>query len=388
MEGGVCRSGRSHRSLIKPELTKLMQVTSIIPKLPPAIDGVGDYALNLARQLRKDFNIQTHFIVGNPTWNGAAEIEGFIVSKVSDRSPNALLNLLSTDDSSSILLHYVGYGYAQRGCPVWLVDGLQRWKSLFPKRSLVTMFHEISASGPPWTSAFWLSSLQRSLAARLAQMSDRCITSKQLYADIITRISQGKHNQVPFIPVFSNIGEPNKVLPLLKRQQRLVVFGGVANRARVYQESQAVLEYVCQRLNIQEIWDIGTPTEVNLSSITKVPILEKGQQSAENVSNILANSVAAFSDYNPDFLAKSTIFASYCAHRLLPINAKGSSSVVDGIEPGKHYWVPNLQGNELGNDVEMQAIADNAYSWYQTHNLSVHIQIFAKYLVSNSGITL
>ncbi|MEH2411350.1 glycosyltransferase family 1 protein [Nostoc sp.] len=372
-----------------------MQVTSIVPRLPPAIDGVGDYALNLARQLRKDFNIKTHFIVGDTTWTGAAEIEGFVVSQVSvgvagrrHRSPDALLNLLSTDRSSSILLHYVGYGYAQRGCPVWLVDGLQRWKSLFPKRSLVTMFHEISASGPPWTSAFWLSSLQRNLAARLAQMSDRCITSKQLYAEIIANISRGKHHEIPFLPVFSNIGEPDKVLPLLERQQRLVVFGGIANRARVYRESQAVLEYVCQRLNIQEIWDVGTPTGVNLSLITKVPILEIGQQSAEKVSNILADSVAAFSDYHPDFLAKSTIFASYCAHRVLPINAKGSVSVVDGIEPGKHYWVPNPQENELGNDGEMQAIADNAYYWYQTHNLSVHIQIFAKYLITNSAITL
>lgn len=369
-------------------MSSLASVISIVPRLPPAIDGVGDYALNLARQLRQDFNIQTHFIVGNTKWNGAAEIDGFPVSQVSDRSPDTLLNLLSTDDSSSILLHYVGYGYAQRGCPVWLVDGLQRWKSLFPKRSLVTMFHEISASGPPWTSAFWLSPLQKSLAARLAQMSDRCITSKQLYAEIIANLSRGKHHQIPFIPVFSNIGEPDKVLALSERQKRLVIFGGVANRARVYRDSQAVLEYVCQSLKIQEIWDVGTPTGVNLSAITKVPILEIGQQSAENVSNILADSVAAFSDYNPDYLAKSTIFASYCVHRLLPINAKGSALVIDGIESGKHYWVPNPQRNELGNDVEMQAIADNAYSWYQTHNLSVHIQIFAKYLVSNSGIAL
>ncbi|MHC5830485.1 MAG: glycosyltransferase family 1 protein, partial [Nostoc sp.] len=61
----------------------LTHITSIVPRLPPAIDGVGDYALNLARQLRKDFNIQTHFIVGNPTWTGAAEIEGFPVSQIS-----------------------------------------------------------------------------------------------------------------------------------------------------------------------------------------------------------------------------------------------------------------------------------------------------------------
>lgn len=359
----------------------LTDVTSIVPRLPPAIDGVGDYALNLARQLRQDFNIQTHFVIGDRTWSGAAEIEGFPVSKISDRSPDALLNLLSNDHSSSILLHYVGYGYAQRGCPVWLVDGLQRWKSLFPKRSLVTMFHEISASGPPWTSAFWLSSLQRSLAARLAQMSDRCITSKQLYADIITRISQGKHNQVPFLPVFSNVGEPDKLpLDLSKRQRRLVVFGGVAKRARVYGNCQTTLEYVCQKLNIQEIWDIGVPTGITPSSIGKVPILEIGEQPAKEVSNIFTQSLAGFSDYNPDYLAKSTIFAAYCAHRLLPINSKVTTSIIDGIKPGKHYWVHNTQDQELENHLNVQEIADNAYSWYLTHNLVIQSKTFAQLL--------
>lgn len=83
----------------------LTHVTSIVPRLPPAIDGVGDYALNLARQLRKDFNIQTHFIVGDTTSTSSAEIEGFSVSQVSDRSPDALVNLLSSDRRQHWDLH-------------------------------------------------------------------------------------------------------------------------------------------------------------------------------------------------------------------------------------------------------------------------------------------
>ncbi|MFM5895998.1 MAG: glycosyltransferase family 1 protein, partial [Dolichospermum sp.] len=340
-------------------MDNLTTVIAIVPRLPPAIDGVGDYALNLARQLRKDFNIHTHFIVGNSTWQGAAEIEGFTISQITDNSASTLVSLLSSNDKySSILLHYVGYGYAQRGCPVWLVQGLERWKSLYPKNRLVTMFHEISASGPPWTSAFWLSSLQRDLAARLTKLSDRCITSKQLYADIITQISRGKHNQVLFLPVFSNVGEPEKLPPdLSERQQRLVIFGGVANRARVYNQSQKVLNYVCQRLNIQEIYDIGTPTGITPSFIGKVPILEIGEQPAHKVSDILTNSIAGFCDYNPDFLAKSGIFAAYCAYRLLPINAKESVSIIDGIESGKNYWTPDIGSNDSEDQFNWQTVA-------------------------------
>jgi hypothetical protein len=347
---------------------------SIVPRLPPAIDGVGDYALNLARQMRKDFDIQTHFMVGNPTWSGAAEVEGFQVSQISDSSANTLLSKLSSDRLSQVLLHYVGYGYAKRGCPIWLVDGLQYWKSLNPQRSLVTMFHEISASGPPWTSAFWLSSLQRQLAARLAVMSDRCITSKQLYADIITQISKGKHHQVPFLPVFSNVGEPEQVLPLAERQKQLVIFGGVANRIRVYQESQSLLDQVCQILSIQEILDLGTPTGQTPKSIGVVPILELGQQPAEKISEIMSSAIAGFLNYNSDFLGKSTIFAAYCAHGLMPINAKGNNSITDEIKSGEHYWVPIEI--ELKDVKMMQAIADNAHSWYSSHRLSTQSKTF------------
>jgi hypothetical protein len=364
----------------------LTNVYSIVPRLPPAIDGVGDYALNLARQLRKDFNIQTHFIVGNPTWSGAAEIEGFPISHICDRNANMLVEVLSCDRSCPILLHYVGYGYAKRGCPVWLVDGLQHWKSLFPNRLLVTMFHELYASGAPWTSSFWLSPLQKNLAARLAKLSDRCITSKQLYADMITQLSQGKHQLVPALPVFSNIGEPEKPpLDLSQRQQQLVVFGGIANRAKVYRDCQAILEYVCSSLNIQKILDIGIPTGITPTFIGKVPVLELREQPANKVSDILAVSMAGFCDYNPDYLAKSTIFAAYCAHGLLPINAKGSASIIDGIESGKHYWVPNLQKNDLIDEPAIQAIVSKAHLWYQSHDLSSHINLFMSQLLLSTS---
>ena len=58
-------------------MSHLTDVYSIVPRLPPAIDDVGDYTLNLARQLRKDFIIQTHFIVGNLKWKVIYELKGF-----------------------------------------------------------------------------------------------------------------------------------------------------------------------------------------------------------------------------------------------------------------------------------------------------------------------
>ena len=356
-------------------MNNYLRMISVIPRLPPAIDGVGDYALNLARQLCKDFNIQTHFIVGNSQWNGAPELEGFPVTHVPNSSSKHLVELLSSDRISLVLLHYVGYGYAKRGCPVWLVDGLQNWKSLYPQKSLIIMFHEVFTSGtPPWTSSFWLSPLQKNLIFRLSQLSDSCITNNQNYADILIKLSNGKHPQISVLPVFSNIGEPRLLLPLSERSKQLILFGLVPQRIRAYQQCKETLVDVCQSLGIQEILDLGTPTGKTPPLIGNVPIIELGQQPSAKISDIMKNSIAGFLSYNPNFLGKSGVFAAYCAHRLIPINAKSNNSLANEIKEGENYWVPSK--NSVKGIKMLQLIADNAHAWYSDHNLSIQSKKF------------
>ncbi|MFM5998459.1 MAG: glycosyltransferase family 1 protein [Dolichospermum sp.] len=363
-------------------MDNLTTVIAIVPRLPPAIDGVGDYALNLARQLRKDFNIHTHFIVGNSTWQGTSEIEGFNVSQVTDNSANILVNVLSNYHSSSpVLLHYVGYGYAKRGCPIWLVDGLQRWKSLYPKSNLVTMFHELYASGyPPWTSSFWLSPLQKSLAVRLTQLSDRCITNRQDCANTLNQLTRFSKPEIIIQPVFSNIGELKEIPLFSQRSRNIVIFGHPNSKKQVYQQCIKQLEQTCQTLKIKMIYDIGKPTGLELSSIKGIPIEEMGVMTSEEISCILTNSIAAFMNFPPpEQLAKSGIFAAYCAHGLVSVMTSSSQKIIDGLEGGKHYWVADGKSGNLCLDTA-QMIAQNAYLWYENHNLSKQVKVFADYL--------
>ena len=353
-------------------------ITQIIPKLPPSVNGLGDYALNLARQLRQDAQIETHFLIGDSNWTGAYQIEGFSVSQVNSCSASSLLSQLSDNEqSSTILLHYVNYAYAKRGCPGWLIDGLQHWRIRKNGRRLLTMFHELYAFGPPWTSSFWLSLSQKGLAARLACLSDRIFTSLNSYAETLHKLSRGKQEDIPALPVFSNIGEPLQLKPLIKRQRRLVVFGGQSNRRRVYRDSWAELALAVQTLGVELIWDIGPSTDLTLSDVKGVPIVETGKLSEREISNILSNSRAGFLNYDTKRLGKSTIFAAYCAHGVLPVSPYGSAIMVDGIKAGKHYWVPNHQSIDDDNLKEIQLLADNAYSWYQTHNLSAQAKVFS-----------
>lgn len=356
-----------------------MILVQIVPRLPPETDGVGDYALSLARQLRDNFGIESHFVVGDPTWSEGRDVEGFSASRLTDRSAKSLLSDLSSPKLPlTVLLHYVGYGYAKRGAPVWLINELERWRTKNEGSRLLTMFHEVYASGPFWTSSFWLSSLQKNLAARLARLSDSCLTSRQGYAEILKGMSRDKHPSIPTLPVFSNIGEPERPpLPLKDRKCRLVIFGGHSNRARVYENSLAALETACRALAIEEIFDVGPPTDSIVSQVNGIPLIQTGKRSAAEISAILSNSIAGFFDYNTALLAKSTIFAAYCAHRVIPIGAPYEDVKADGLEAGKHYWIASRDEKPL-NLADAQKIADNAYEWYQTHNLSEQAKVFAK----------
>ena len=360
-----------------------MSLISIVPRLPPATDGLGDYALRLARQLRSDFGLETRFVVGDPNWSGDNSLDGFSVACLEERSAAALSSVLADATASpAVLLHYVGYGYARRGAPVWLASGLEKWRAGNEKSRLLTMFHEVYASGPLWTSSFWLSFLQKHLAARLSRLSDSCLTSREGYAEILNVLSRQKHSSIPTLPVFSNIGEPEqRPLPLSDRERRLVIFGGSINRARVYDNSLAALERVCRALAIEEIIDVGPPAGSIVGSVNGVPVKQTGKRAAAEISSLLSNSVAGFFDYHTAYLAKSTIFAAYSAHGLIPVSASCDDANVDGLEAGKHYWVASAHDKNLSL-TDGQRIADNAYAWYQTHKLSEHVKTFASEIVN------
>jgi len=360
-------------------------IIQIVPRLPPLVDGLGDYALNLAHQMWVDRHISTQFIVCDPAWQG--HIIESSVDVLPTHSADALLSLLLDKDSSertrasTLLLHYSNYGYAKRGCPFWLVDGIDRWLKTGNKR-LVTMFHELYAtSHKPWTSSFWLSATQKQLATRTAYLSDRCLTSRESYAQELTHLTSGYLSAVPTLPVFSGVGELQEITPIATRPPRLVVFGQAANRLRVYQKSLAALQRVCQQLEITEVWDIGTPLELNLTEIGDVPIVALGKQSAAEVGQILLHSRAGFIDYFSGSLAKSTIFAAYCAHGLVPLCTfdRSPPQDCDGLVAGKHYNLADSAPNGLNLEVA-QTIADHAYKWYQTHCLAVQANVFANQL--------
>jgi hypothetical protein len=344
-----------------------MNLIQIVPRLPPATDGLGDYAFCLANQLRNEWDIDSHFIVGNPEWESEGAI-GFSTQRVEERSSARLLEILHSfpNSISSVILHYVGYGYAKRGCPVWLVRALGDWKRGRPDRRLVTIFHELYAFGPPWSSSFWTSPFQVLLARRLAMISNQSVTPMRRYARILERFCDGFPDRVISMPVFSNVGEPSEVPPLRNRKSQIVVFGNIHQRAQVYVKHLEALIHTCRTLNLEKIVDVGPCLEVKLK--LPLPFTQLGKQSAADVSALLLSSRAGFLPYFDGYLAKSGIFAAYCAHGMLPVLPCRNASEADGIR-AEHEYIATSDMPLAASETRAQKIADSAHAWYREHSI-------------------
>jgi len=342
-----------------------MEIIQIVASLPPVTGGVADFSLLLAKELRDTHQIHSRFVVGDPTWHGPREIEGFSAEPTPHRTPGGLLEALG-DASEPALLQYVGYGYATRGCPFWLIDGLSQWRKMRDKW-LIIIFHELWAFGPPWRSSFWTHPYQKFLAKRLANAADHCHTTMNMYRQILERIAPRHHGRIQAMPVFSNVGEGATWMHVDERKRQMVVFGRPIWRTKTYSQHSKELVDACSALQIECIVDIGPPIEMKPN--LPLPIIMMGKQSAEEISRVLAESTAGFVSYFDGYLAKSGIFAAYCAHGLLPIVARRNRSELDGIRAGSEYLTASTLSDHIA-PTEMQAIADRARAWYEKHSLA------------------
>lgn len=356
-------------------------ISQIVPRLPPLIDGLGDYAISLALRLRKDRGIESRFIIADPAWKGNSQIEGFSVQKISSRSVDHFLSICSTyvqtqsaEIDPIIFLHYVNYGYAKRGCPFWLVNGLEQWKRGAKERRLVTMFHELYATGPFWKSAFWLSGIQKGLAGKIAEISDLVLSNRQRNADIIQSWKVPLKKGVFVMPVFSNIGEPVHIPYLKERKNRMVLFGNHRERIWNCPESREKLFKACEILGLDEIYDVGSRIKKKLTARNGLRIQQTGERDHRDISKIFLESRAGFLDYPRGNLAKSGVFAAYCSHGLLPVNGRRILDA-DGLKENRHYLVIEHQNKKPPLD-KQQDIAKNAYDWYQTHTISKQANVF------------
>lgn len=211
----------------------------IVPSLPPQIDDVGDFALNLALHLRQSHGIQSRFIVGDPDWIGPSRLEGFVVRRLRLRTEAGIWGLLASakEKESSVLLHYDGYGYDKLGVPLWLYRGIKSWieeqnvRTGAGQKRLGTMFHESwDSRAKPWKREFYLRRLQKSLIKGFHLESKFSVTSTRRMHQMLEGFAPRK---TLWLPVPSNVPVTDRNLGASQRNGRLraVILGNPAARS-------------------------------------------------------------------------------------------------------------------------------------------------------------
>ncbi|SNT40075.1 hypothetical protein SAMN05421763_11464 [[Luteovulum] sphaeroides subsp. megalophilum] len=299
--------------------------------------------------------------MGALTLDNAGAEPGLGITVLRERTADELAGLLF--DSRAILLHFSGYGYARRGLCRWLSDGLAQWKGAGTDRRLVTIFHEVYATGPVWRSSFWTARPQKRIARHIAHLSDAAfVTSEGGMGQLRQMVP---HMPLSLLPVFSNVGEPAACAPLAERSPRAVVFGGARRRLDVYEALAATkgLERRLAALGLVGIIDVGPPSDVP-EVIAGLPVERCGPLPADQVSAILADAQIGLVDYPGHVFTKSGIAAAYFAHGLAVVNTSQCGGFPADLVEGKVFsGLPRFVTEEQN----LQALSDAGRAWYAPH---------------------
>jgi len=338
-------------------------LTQLTPAIPPIVDGLGDYAVRLAEALRQR-GIESKFVTPAP--GNVRAIDGFAIERLTAREAAILAEELVSVGARTLLVHFSGYGYARWGLCWWLVDGLRRWRQASGNRRLVTMFHELYATGPIGRTSFWTSWPQRRIARRLALLSDAVLATSDTTAAKLA--GWRSEHSVVSISVFSNVGELSAPRPFLERAPTAIVFGQQARRGRVYECLASRPETIAgalRRLGVQRILDIGPAMSVP-AELGGLPIEALGPLEGTEISAKLAEARVGIVDYPLHVFTKSGIIAAYMAHGMFVLNLSSTGVLPDRIEEGRHFV--GLDRFET-HAFDAESIAAAGHAWYRSHDL-------------------
>jgi hypothetical protein len=325
---------------------------------------VGDYALVVANKLRQLYGCDSIFaaqkFVSSPSAHGFGCIT--LDSLIGEQ----------TRDYDRVILHWVNYGYQKRGVPLALLRILRQLRRRHGG-CLLTVFHELYASAPPWRSAFWLRPLQIHIARSIAKLSNTCIVSSEAMLTELKRIAPS--TRVSVHPVVSNFGEPALTADQLAHRNPhcWVICGGTALVERSIRSFGRIANHIPSSFSPRELFVIGgtdnSATRLTINKLTDLQSNYHPQIEAEEASRILSTCSFGWVDYfhRPNVptsaILKSTAFAAACAHGVISVLPhRGSKVSLHGDQLPGPFFIDRAS-SELPKDPAKTAA--QIYSWYE-----------------------
>lgn len=317
-----------------------MKLLHIVPKPPPAIDGLTDFALRLGEALSGDFGIESLYLAPEP---------------------NSVEDQLRRTECDALLLHYSGYGYQHRGVPFWLIGALERFSGRVP---LSVFFHELWTATPPWRSPLYFAPAQFLLIRRLERIARHVFTSTP-------KMKRRLRKRALLTPIPSNIPAVSRVDPPRGEQLRIVVFGQEHTRERSIRSHAKLLRLLVrnERLAVLKlIGKSGSDFQTAQALVGAERVAVHTDLPAEEVANELALSDLALSFYPMDCVTKSGSIMAAVANGcpvLLP-----AQRVTDAYLPRLPVIVSGGSADEALEALSTENLgrtAAEALAWYHAH---------------------
>ena len=350
-------------------------VLQIIPRPPNDCGGLGDYSQQLARGLQELHGITSTFVSAAPA-TSSRTADGFRVLSPLRALPDVL------DSPTALLLHYVNYGYNQRGVPVWLPSVLRRLQTVCDGR-LVTVFHELYAVGSWRQSAFWLRPVQMRIAQRVAGLSAISIVSNEIQQAQLEKLAP--RASVLLQPVASNFGEPALSFARLAERDphRWIICGGTELVKRSLTSFLRNAPFIGAPFSPRELFVVGGVESeeigAKLNGQREIRAHYHPNVEAKAAAEILSTCAFAWMDYfhQPDVpmatILKSTAFAAFCSHGVIPVFPHRGSPIHlrQDTLPGPFFVTGS--GQNLPSEQQRAPIAKATHDWYRRNASSRHL---------------
>lgn len=367
----------------------MIRVLHLLPRVPPAVCGIGDYAWLLAQALRDTHGIHSSFLSAGTDWTKPEGDTEFPVFRLPELTAKALVEFVVArkHEFLAVVLHMSPYGYQKRAVPLWLASGWQQLLQMPGRPRLITMFHELYASGSMRSSAYWLQPLQKWVLHTVARASDGLRTNRQTYAEWLERKLGLKNGVVTVMPVFSNLGEP-EVLPSWEdREAAMVLFVPNIQSGESLEVVIRASLSLCRRFDLKRLHLIGCQQSFDRLGLG-IEIVNHGFLNAEALSHLLRSCRMAYTAYSPLHLGKSGLFAAFAAHGLAVITQGRTNELPDGLQDGVNVLnESSLLMAETPHGEQIEKIGVALRQWYDRHSLEQNAQSYAsqiKRLVSSS----
>ena len=355
----------------------------IVPRRTAEPNGVADYALALACALRERSGIGSIFLSATSSAEAAPKQDEWRTIPIARRAEDLVGTLSSLSEETrvyAVLLHFAGYGYQKRGIPLWLAGGLKDLRRRRPGVPLLTIFHELYATGRPQQSAFWLCPVQQQIARSILKLSSAAITPTNLSRRRLEKWLSGNNGKaITTMPVFSNVGEPGRGLHPFARAPTAVIFGLTGVEDRLFGIYRSGLERVVPALGIESILDVGPRSSSLPSTLAGAPVISKGALPPTVVSRLLQEARFGIVAYPVDVIGKSGVFAAYAAHGVVPIVLSDADRLasLDGLRPNEHFLdgIRFSTGQSAG---DLDSIQSELFDWYTSHALPAQADCLAK----------